>query len=184
VTGLLPTLFAATEENATETGGISALGLDPLAVVAQAVTFLLLFWVVKKFALDKIVASLEERRKTIDQGVRLGLEMQTEKANLDSQVEATLQKARANADVVLADAQREAGTIIKQAEESARLRTDTMLLDAQAHIDDEVTKAKRGLESEMVRLVAEATEIIISEKLDAKKDQSLIERVLAGVKHE
>lgn len=184
MTELLPTIIAATEDASAEVGGISALGLDPLAIVAQAVTFLVLFWVVKRFALDKIVASLEVRRKTIDSGVRLGLEMQAEKETLDAQVEAALQKARANADVLLADANREAGAIIKQAEEAARTRTDTMLDDAQARIDDEIAKAKRGLEKEMVRLVAEATEIIIAEKLDTSKDNALIEKALAGVKND
>ena len=57
---------------AEEPAGIAALGIDPLAILAQAGTFLVLFWVVKKFALNKISATLEERRKTIDQGVRLG----------------------------------------------------------------------------------------------------------------
>lgn len=181
----LPIVIAAAEEHATEEAvGIGALGLDPLAILAQSVTFLLLFWVVKKFALDKIVASLEERRKTIDKGVRLGLEMQAEKENLDAQVESALQSARINADKILAEAASEAGAIIKQAEESARSRAEAMLTDAQARIADEMAKAKRSLEAEMVRLVARATEIIIEEKLDANKDRALIDRALAEVKHD
>lgn len=179
----LPVILAAAEEHASEeTAGIGALGLDPLAILAQSVTFLVLFWVVKKFALDKIVASLEERRKTIDKGVRLGLEMQSEKENLDAQVETALKQARLDSDALITKANQEAGKIIKQAEETARTRTESMLIDAQARIDDEVAKAKRGLEQEMVRLVADATEIIIREKLDAKKDNAFIERALLEAK--
>ena len=47
----------------------------PLAILAQAATFLVLFFVIKKFALDGIVSTLEKRRKTIDDGVRLGREI-------------------------------------------------------------------------------------------------------------
>ncbi len=182
MTEVLPIIIAATEEHAEEAGGIGALGLDPLAILAQAVTFLLLFWVIKRFALEKIVASLEERRKTIDKGVRLGLQMQDEKEKLDANIEKTLQKARVQADDLLAEAHREAGSIISRAEEAARARTDTMLGDARARIEDDVQKAKRELEKEMVRLVADATEIIIAEKLDANKDNALIERALKGVR--
>ena len=64
----LLTSFGAAEE----TKGIGALGIDALAILAQAATFLILFLIIKKFALEKIVATLEKRRKTIDDGVRLG----------------------------------------------------------------------------------------------------------------
>lgn len=182
VTELLPIIIAATEESAEEAGGIGALGLDPLAILAQAVTFLLLFWVIKRFALEKIVNSLEERRKTIDSGVLLGLEMQAEKEKLETRVEEMLQKAHLQADGVLADAQREAGSIIHQAEESARARVESMLNDAHARIEDDVQKAKHELEKETIRLIADATEIIIAEKLDERRDNALIEKALKGVR--
>lgn len=195
MTGLLPVFLAAAEEVAheaahevvatgghEEAAGIAALGIDPLAILAQAVTFLVIFWVIKRFALDKIVASLEERRKTIDKGVRLGLEMQAEKDKLDEKVETSLHKARLEADKILADAHQEAGSIIKQAEDKAADKVETMITDAHSRIEDDVRKAKKQLEHEMVELVADATEIVIGEKLDARKDGSLIERALAGAK--
>lgn len=176
------TIFAATGESAEEAGGISAVGLDPWALLAQAVTFLVLFWVIKRFALDKIVDTLEERRKTIDKGVRLGIHMQSEQDKLADTIELKLHEARQQADTIIAEANQEAGAILKNAEESAQHRGEKMLEDARARIEDDVQKAKRELEKEMVQLVAQATEIIIDEKLDAKKDSNLIERALEGAK--
>lgn len=173
--GLIPTIFAATGEEAQ---GIAALGIDPLAILAQAVTFLVLFWVIKKFALDKIVASLEERRKTIDKGVTLGVEMEKEKAELDEKVEELLQKARRESDKIIAESQQEAGAIIKQAEQDAARKADTILAEANNRIAEDVERAKKDLKREMVELVGIATEAIIREKVDAQKDAKLIERVL------
>jgi F-type H+-transporting ATPase subunit b len=183
VTALL-TILAATEGHAEEATGIGALGLDPLAILAQAVTFLVLFWVVKKFALDKIVQSLEDRRKTIDKGVRLGLEMQEEKDRLDQSVEKELHKARLEADKILAGAHEEAGNIIGRAEDAAGTKVEALIADAHSRIEDDVRKAKKELEQEVVSLVADATEAIIGEKLDAKKDEALIKRMLSGAKGE
>lgn len=166
-----------------EAGGISAIGLDPLAILAQAVTFLLLFWIVKRFALEKIVNTLEERRKTIDSGVRLGLEMQAEQEKLAETIEQKLQATRKQADMILAEANQEAGAIVKKAEDDAQTSVDKMLSDARARIEDDVQKAKRELQKEVVELVAEATEVLIGEKLDVKKDSSLIERALKGVRN-
>ena len=114
------TILAATEggAGAEEASGIGALGIDPLAILAQALTFLVLFVIIKKYALEKIVNSLEKRRKTIDDGVRLGRQMEAEKEKLEEKVDATLKKARAEADKIISAGHEEAGGIIKQAEES------------------------------------------------------------------
>lgn len=176
VTASLQT-FAAAEE----AEGIAALGIDPLAILAQAATFLLLFWVVKRFALDKIVKTLEDRRKTIDNGIRLGRKMEAEEAKLEEKIEAELKKARIKADQILADAQREGGEAIRAAQDQATQKVDQMIADAHAKISEDMNKARKELERDMLRLVAEATEAIIEEKLDAKKDETLIQKALATV---
>ncbi len=177
ITNLL-TVFGATEE----AQGIAALGIDPLAILAQAFTFLVLFFVIKKFALDGIVATLEKRRKTIDDGVRLGREMEAEKERLDEKIAAALAKAREQADKIIAEGHTEAGEIMSKAETNATRKVDAMLADAHARIDEDIDNARKGLEQDMRLLVAEATELILEEKLDAKKDASLLTRALAKVR--
>lgn len=174
----LLTTFGATEE----AQGIAALGIDPIQILAQAGTFLVIFWVIKKFALDKVVESLEKRRQTIDDGVRLGREMEAEKQRLDETVEKAMHKAREEADKIIAEAREEAGGIIKEAETTATKKTDTMLAEAHNKIEEDIDRARKGLEQEMRNLVAEATEEIIREKLDAKKDANLLDRALQKVR--
>jgi F-type H+-transporting ATPase subunit b len=170
-------IFANTEE----AGGIAALGIDPLAIVAQAVTFLLLFFVIKKFALEKIINTLEERRKTIDKGVHLGIKMQEEKQKFDEEADKILQSARKEADKIIAGGHQEAGEIIKEAENVATRKTDAMLVDAQAKIDDQIKKARVQLEQDVLSLVAEASSVVLREKVDAKKDAAILERAIKEV---
>lgn len=170
--------------HAEEATGIAALGIDPLAILAQAATFLLLFWVIKKFALDKIVATLEERRKTIDKGVRLGYEMAEEKAKLEERIADQLRETREQADKILAEAQQEGAKVLKDAQADAAKKVESMLQDADARIDENMQKARKELEKDMRELVADATEVIIGEKLDAQKDDALIRRALSGAGRE
>lgn len=169
---------------AEESGGISALGIDPLAILAQGVTFLLLFWVIKRFALGKIVDTLEKRRKTINDGITLGEEMRLEKDKLAEIIEQAMTDARAEAGKIIASAQEETNQMLKEAEEKAATKTANMLKDAQAHITDEIEKARKDLEKEMVSLVADATEIMLREKLTGEKDNALIKRSLQEVGRE
>lgn len=173
MTNLLQTL-AATEE----TGGISALGIDPWAILAQAVTFLLLFFVIKRFALNGIIETLEKRRKTINQGVDLGLKMAEEKEKLDERIEKALKEARVEADKIIAAGHQDAEELIKQAEEKAAQKMQVMLSDAEARIGEEIELARKELEKELLVLVAAASEAVIGEKIDETKDAKLISRAL------
>ena len=165
-----------------EPQGIAALGIDPLAILAQAATFLLLYLVIKKFALNKIVKTLEDRRKTIDSGVRLGREMEAEKERLSDDIEKELAKARQEADMIIATSHKEAGDILRDAEQAASRKADAILSDANARLEEDVIKARAELQKEILELVADATAIIAEEKIDAKKDAGLIERAIARVR--
>ncbi len=167
---------------AESSGGIAALGVDLKDLILQIATFVIVFWLLKKFALEKIITTLDERRKTIDQGVKLGQKMAAEKDRLDAEVEKQLQKARLAADKIIADGHHEAGEIAKAAEQAASRKTDAMLADAHARIEDDIKRARKQLEQDVLELVAEATEAVTREKLDTKKDNALIEKFLSEVK--
>ena len=169
--------FGATEQKT----GLAVLGIDPLAFLLQLITFVILFFILKKFAFSKIIAALEERRRTIDQGVDLGREMEEQKRLLDQKSNEILQAARVEADKIISASHHEAGGIIKSAEESATRKIDAMIADAHAHIAEETERARSGLEQEMAGLVAQATEALIGEKLDTAKDSALVERLLREV---
>ena len=84
--------------------GLGSLGIDGKAFVIQLVTFLLAFWVLKHWAFGPIVKLMEQRRKTIEDGVSLGEQMRKDKAPLEDQVAKELAKARTEADGILAEA--------------------------------------------------------------------------------
>lgn len=176
--GLVPTILASAEQPE----GIAALGIDPWAILAQAITFLVLLFVIKKFALDKIIATLEKRRKTIDKGVLLGLEMEKEKAELDAKVDSLLAKARQDADAIIAAGQKEAGQIIREAESAAQRKADAMLDDAHRQISEDIAHAKAELKRDVIDMVGLATSALIREKVDARKDAAIIDKVLEEVR--
>lgn len=159
-------------------GGISALGVDAKDLLIQIITFLIVFWLLKRFAFQRIVKILEERRKVINQGVELGRKMAKEQEQVEAQVAAMMAKARTEADKIIAAGHQDARELIKAAEAAAARKTDAMLVDAQARIKDDIDRARRNLEKDMLSLVAEATEVVIGEKMDARRDTELIDRAI------
>jgi F-type H+-transporting ATPase subunit b len=172
------TQFAASENHAEEASGFAALGFDPKAFIIQLITFLLVFYILRRFAFGKIVELLERRRQTIEEGVRLTAKMSEEKEKLDKEVAQKLAEARRQADEIIAASHEQAKTMVKDAETAAETKAATILAEAKKKIDEETARARRKLEHEMVSLVAEATEVIVEEKLDPKKDAALLTKAL------
>ncbi len=170
---MLPTYFASTEE---ATGGI--LGLSLQAFVIQIITFILVFLLLKKFAFNRIVKMLDKRHDVIEKGVKHGLEMEKEREKLEKETAKIVREARHSADDIIGDAQKEAREIVRDAEKSAHKKTEVMVADAEVRIKEESEQARRKLEKEIVGLVSEATEAVVEEKVDAKKDADLIDKAI------
>jgi F-type H+-transporting ATPase subunit b len=167
----------------SSSSGIGALGLNEKAFIIQLVTFILAFLVLQKWAFGPIIRIMNQRRKTIEEGVSLGEEMKRQRAELDDKVKEELQSARQKADGIVGEAQDAARELTREAEAKARLKADAIVAEAKSRTDQDVARARKQLESEVVNLISDATEAIIGEKLDAQKDGALIDKALKEYTH-
>lgn len=175
---MLPVYFAS--EAAAEEG--LPLGLSASAFLVQLITFIFVFFVLKKFAFKPIVKLLEKRRQTIEDGVLLGEKMEKREAHLEEEAAAVIREARHDADRIIANAHKESREVLREAEKTAKVKTDALIKDAEERIEENTDRARRSLEKDIVNLVSEATEAVVHEKVDAKKDAELIDRAMKGRK--
>ncbi len=171
-------LLASTEEPQ----GIAALGIDPWAILAQGLTFLVLFLLIKKFAFSKIVATLEERRKTIEGSLDRADELNKKNEEAEKRVGELLHKARKESEDIIAKSHEEAGAIVTEAEDAAAAKAEKIIEDGKLQIEAEVVKARNELKKETLGLVAQATEAVLAESVDVKKNEALIKKALADTK--
>ena len=161
-----------------EASGPAALGINGQAFLIQLVTFLIVFLVLRQWAFKPIIKLLNERRDLIEQGVTLGEKMRAAQADAEQQVSDKLHDARRQADVLLADADKEVRAKLLAAEDGARKRAELIIAEADAKIKQDIERERKRLEKEMIGLVSEVSEAIIHEKVDDKKDAALIDRAL------
>jgi F-type H+-transporting ATPase subunit b len=162
--------------------GIGALGVGLKQLIIQLVTFLLALFVLKKWAFKPIVKVLNQRRKIVEDGVRLGEKMRVDEQKLEEKIEKTIHVARKQADQIINDANQTVRQMVAQAETDARVKADQILAETRTKTKQEMEFARRKLEGEMAGLVAQATSAVIDEKVDSKKDAGLIERALASAR--
>lgn len=162
----------------TSSSGLGALGVDGKAFLIQLITFVLAFFVIKKWAVGPITKIMDERHKTIEAGVNLGDQMKKDQVAMEAKVAETLAGARTEADGIIASAHETSRQTVREAEEKARDKAAGVMKAAEQRIAADTKQARQQLEGELVGLISEATEAIIGEKVDAKKDAELIDRAL------
>jgi F-type H+-transporting ATPase subunit b len=165
---------------ASSSSGIGALGFSGQAFLIQLITFILAYLVLRRYVFGPILAVMRQRRETIEGSVTLAEKLQKEQVALDEKVEKTLHETRQKADSIIAEAQDSGRQAIREAEDKARQKAAAIISEADSQVAQNTARARKQLEKELVGLIADTTEAVIEEKVDATKDAQLIERALKG----
>jgi len=170
-------LFAEARGNA-----LGALGLNVQSFLFQLITFVLLLLILRKYAFPQLVRTLEERRKAVEQSIDQAKQTEAAMHKAEQQIEHMLREARDQAGELVAAGHREAAKMVEAAEAKASKRAEQIVKDAHTDMQHELAKAREALVRETAQLVAEATGVIIKEKVDAGKNAALITKALGNEK--
>lgn len=172
-------LMTVASTGAESSGGLlGALGVDWKLLIEQALAFLILVAVLGKFVYPALMKAVDDRRAQIEAGLKEAQESHAALEKAEVKVEEILAQARTDADAILARSHQEAGSMVAEAEAKAKQRAEQIVSDARMQLETDIRKAREQLKTDTIKLVASATEQIIDEKLDAKKDASLIGKAL------
>lgn len=150
-------------------------------VLTQIVGFLVVLWVLKRFAWKPILTLLEERRQKIKAEFDEAARRKEDANQLLASYEAKLKEIDAAARAKITAAVAEAQKIAAEIKEEARKEGRELVVRSQAEIAREISKAKVQLKEDMVSISLTATEKIISQKLDEPGHRRLIDEYLSRV---
>ncbi len=165
------------EKNDTLMG---ALGIDTRLLILQIIAFGILLWVLRKFVYPYLVAAIDKREQAIEESVAAAHEAEAKAEETQKEVEKLFKQARKESTEIVETAHKEAASMVKEAEDKAKRRAEQIITDARAQLDQDIIKARTTLRNETTELVALATEKIIREKVDTKRDKALIDAAIKG----
>lgn len=151
--------------------------LDPKVglFVWTAVVFLLVFYILRKYAWGPITAGLEKRQQTIDQSIKRAENALAEARQISQDNERARREAEAGAQRVLREAREAADALRAEEAEKTRMQIREMQEAARTEIEREKQGALDELRMEVAELAIKATEKLLSENLDAAKNRKLVE---------
>lgn len=133
--------------------------------------FLIVFFVLRKFAWGPILNSLDQREKNIAGSLETAERVKREMAQLKSENEELMAKAREERSAMLKEARDTKDRIVAEAKEQAKIEANKIIVDAQQQITAQKMAALTDVKNEVGKLVVEVTEKVLRRQLAGKEAQ-------------
>ena len=153
----------------------TAFGANVPALVANAISFLLVALILKKWAIGPIQSMLEERRKRITEGLANAEKTRAELASAQAKAAEILAQAGAQANKVVEEARASAARVAEQERQKAIADAQAILAKAREAGDAELARLKGELRREFGKLVVAASVRVSGKILTVEDQQRLAE---------
>jgi len=148
--------------------------LDTKQIISQIIAFLIMLWILKRFAWKPLLQIMDERRLHIKAEFENIEHQKLDIKKLKAEYENTLKGIDAEARVRLQESVNEGRKIADEIQQSARVQSQEIIKKAQDEIKEEVSKAKIQLKDQVVDLAMQATGKIIKKSMDANQQKELV----------
>ena len=155
--------------------------LDPGLFVWTIITFMVLFFVLAKFAWKPLMKMLQEREEMIRDSLDDAEKAKAELEHLNEESEAIMTKARAEAQTILANGKAAAEKVKEDTISKAKEQAIKILEKTEKQIQIEKDKAIIDIKQEVVNLSLSVAKKLINKNLNDADNKSLIEETLKKV---
>lgn len=152
-----------------------------LTLIGQSISFIFFVWFCLKFIWPPIINALEERKKTIADGLAAGEKGHHELELAKQRFVELSREGKQEAADIIALAHKRGDEIIDEAKENARAEGEHLLVAARGEIDQERTQAKEQLRKEVAALAIAGAEQILLREVDREAHNEVLEKISASL---
>ena len=150
-----------------------------LTLLAQALAFASLIWLIARFIWPPLLNAIEERQKKIAEGLAAADKSQESLAQAEAQISELLREARTKANQIIDQANARANQLIEQAKHEAIAEAEQQKTLAQAEIQSATFRAKEELRRQVADLAVAGAEKLISRQIDGSAQKALLDELAA-----
>ena len=155
--------------------------VDPGLYVWTIIIFLVLLFLLIKFAWKPLLAMLEKREDNIRQSLLNAEKARIELANVKEDTEKLLDKARTESQAIVAAGKKNAERMKDEIIEKAQSKSDSLLVEVKKQIHVEKERAIADVKAEVVNLSMEIAQKLIKKNLTKEDNLKLINDSLNSI---
>lgn len=156
---------------------IHALGIQWSSLLAQAINFSILVFILAKFVYKPVLAVIDKRRAEIAESMEKAKEIDRQKEIIDQQRAAILRKADDEAGELLARAKVDAEALHAEIERTAKVQAAQIVTKGMQQLDNERAHMVKEIQDKLAHAIVKSAENILRREF-SKKDQEEFEEVL------
>jgi len=145
-----------------------------LTLVMQAVAFAAFIWFTAKFVWPPLMRAIENRQRTIADGLAAGEQGRQALASAQTRVDDLLAEAKSRAADIVATGEKFRAETVELAKNEAKAEADRIVAAARAEVEQEVARAKEQLRNQVAGLAVLGAERILQREVDARAHAQLL----------
>jgi F-type H+-transporting ATPase subunit b len=142
--------------------------------IVQIGVFFALAWFVSRFVWPPMCAALDERREKIANGLKAAERAHLSLVETERKVQVELAQAKADNQSRVADAEKQALTIVEVAKASAETEKARILKSATEEVTQQMLNAKKALREQVAALAVSGAEQILRREVNAAAHADLL----------
>jgi F-type H+-transporting ATPase subunit b len=174
-------LFAQETTTTAEEDEGSLIDVVPGLMVWTVVTFVIVLWVLRRFAFGRIQGLIDQRRDRIREALDEADKARSEARDLREQVAREREQAKADREQILEESRRQAQRQFEQAREQADADLKARLEKNREELDAENARLREQIRRDVVELTLLASEKVTGKVLDADDQRRLIDETIDEV---
>lgn len=147
-------------------------------IAVQFLGFAVVFLVLRKLAWKNLLGMIDQRREKIASEFQSIEDKKKSLDQLEKDYRARLDNIETEARNKIQEAANVGVNLARDIQEKARVDAQKMIDRAQAEIAQDIAKARQTLRTDLVELSALMTEKAVSQKIDAKEHERLVDQFL------
>lgn len=148
-------------------------------LIGQMFAFAVFVWFCMKFVWPFVIKALEERKKTIADGLAAAEKGQHELELAEHRATEILKEGKEKSQEYINQAQKRADEIVEEAKENAKVEGDRIISAARAEIDQERQQVKEELRQQVAVLAIAGAEQILAREVDEKAHKEVLDKISA-----
>jgi F-type H+-transporting ATPase subunit b len=179
---VVATVAVAQEPAAPAHPGSTLVALQANLMFWTFAIFLILFFILRRFAFGPITAAVEAREKALEAAIDAAKADREAAAKLLAEHQAQIDAARGEAQKLIADGRSVAEKMRGDLLEQTRREQQEMLERARREIESEKERAIAELRKEAVDLALAGASKVIEQNLESAKNRQLVESYLSSIR--
>lgn len=148
---------------------------------AQIINFLILLFILGKFAYKPLMKVLDERRERVANDLEAAEKTRVEAEALKAQYSKQLADAREEANAILDKANKAGQKVHDDYMAQAQAEKDQMMTAAKQTIADEKDQALTDVRAQVITLATEIASKVVDQKLNSAADQEMVAKTADSV---